>query len=99
MTTSTHWPHRQNWRRESKIYALVELGQEGGADPQPRPKDYRHRHMTTTVRQVYADQNHSPGCRQGTGLSSPLTGESQVELIKENTGREEGVSGLAGLCY
>ena len=37
--------------------------------------------------------------KQGTCLSSPLTGESQVKLIKENTGREEGVSGLAGLCY
>ena len=66
MTTSTHWPHRQNWRRESKIYALVELGQEEGADPQPRPKDYHHRRMTTTVRRLCRSKSQ-PRLQTGDG--------------------------------
>ena len=66
MTTSTHWPHRQNWRRESKIYALVELGQEGGADPPAQAKRLPPLpHCTTVQQEVYADQNRSPSWQTG----------------------------------
>ena len=65
---------------------------------QPRPKDYEHCHVAPQCNKKSMQIKIAVG-KQGTCLSSPLTGESQVKLIKENTGREEGVLGLAGLCY
>lgn len=67
--------------------------------PQPRPKDYHHCHIAPQRNKSMQIKIAAQVGKQGTCLSSPLTGESQVKLIKENTGREEGVSGLPGLCY